>query len=146
MKKMKFLILPLILIGLIGVSCSSDDDSGQDNNVDLIVGTWKITDVWIGGQSVYELIQMTNPCPLQNKFIFGNDFSVRVETFVSDDTGNGCVPDEVQNGNWSKEGSTYYVSSEGQTTQSEVEFLDDNNFTLIVEFEGESAKFKLTRQ
>ncbi|MBW7870034.1 MAG: lipocalin family protein [Flavobacteriia bacterium] len=146
MKSLKFLILPLFLIGIFGVSCSSDDDSGQGENVDLIVGTWKITDVWMGGQSVYALIQMTNPCPLQTKFIFENDFSVRVETFVAADSGDGCVPDEVQNGNWSKEGSTYYVSSEGQTAHSEVEFLDNNNFTLMIEFEGESAKVKLTRQ
>lgn len=146
MKGLKFLILPLILIGIFGVSCSSDDDSGQGDNVDLIVGTWKMTDVWMGGQSVYALIQLSNPCPLQNKFIFENNFSVRVETFVSADSGGGCVADEIQNGNWSKEGSTYYVSSEGQTAQSEVEFLDNNNFTLMIEFEGESVKVKLTRQ
>ncbi|MFA7616668.1 MAG: lipocalin family protein [Moheibacter sp.] len=146
MKSLKFFILPLILIGMFGVSCSSDDDSGQGDNVDLIVGTWKITDVWMGGQSVYALIQMTNPCPLQNKFIFENNFSARIETFVSDENGGDCVADEVQNGNWSKEGSTYYVSSEGQTAQSEVEFLDNNNFTLMIEFEGESVKVKLTRQ
>lgn len=146
MKQFKFVFLTLFLLGLALNSCKSDDDTSQTPNVDLIVGTWKITDVWVGGESVYVLILLSNPCPLQSKFIFDNDFSVMVETVVEDETTGSCIPGEVQQGSWSKEGTTYYFHAEGETASSEVEFLDDNNFTFIAEIEGETAKVKLTRQ
>ena len=144
MKNLKFLILPLLVLGLFATSCSSDDDS--NDNVDTIVGTWKVTDVWQNGVSVYALLQMVAPCPLENKYILANDYSMKVETFETVGETNECTPGETQNGNWSKEGSTYFVSFEGQTTNSEVDFLDNNNFTTTIEVEGEQAKVKLTRQ
>ena len=144
MNRLKFLFIPLLIAGFFAMSCSSDDDAGDENHVDLIVGTWKITDVWVGGQSVYAIIMMTNPCVLESKVILENDFNARVEMVESNDAG-GCVAGEVQHGTWSKEGSTYYISSEGQTSSSEVEFLDDNNFTFMLEFEGQEAKLKMTR-
>jgi hypothetical protein len=144
MKNLKFLILPLLVLCLFANSCSSDDNS--NDNVDTIVGTWKVTDVWQNGVSVYILLQMVAPCPLKNKYILANDYSMKVETFETVGETNECTPGETQNGNWSKDGSTYYVSFEGQTTNTEVEFLDNNNFTTIIEVEGEQAKVKLTRQ
>lgn len=145
MKKFLLLFLPLIFIGLTTIACNSDDDSGTPSNVDPIVGTWKVSDVQVGGQSVYAVLLLTNPCPLQNLYQLNNDFSVNVETFEADTNGN-CVAGEPQSGTWSKEGSTYYISAYGQTGNSEVEFIDDNNFTFNTEMEGQQAKVKMTRQ
>lgn len=144
MKNLKFLILPLLVLCLFANSCSSDDNS--NDNVDKIVGTWKVTDVWQNGVSVYVLLQMVAPCPLENKYILANDYSMKIETFEPVGETDACISGEIQNGNWSKEGSTYFVSFEGQTMNSEVEFLDNNNFTTTIEVEGEQAKVKLTRQ
>lgn len=147
MKKLKLLLIPFLFLSLFSTSCNNDDDGGAgDSNADPIVGTWKITDIWVNGQSVYAILMVTDPCPLETKFIFENDFTARVEPYQSDAGSGDCVAGEVQNGSWSKEGSVYYISAEGQTANSEVEFLDDNNFTVMYEFEGQPAKVKLTRQ
>ena len=42
MKKLLFLLLPLVVATFAFVSCSNDDDDNQYNSD--IVGTWKITE------------------------------------------------------------------------------------------------------
>lgn len=146
MKNLKFFI-PLLILGLFSTSCNNDDDDNSGGgNVDQIVGIWKITDIWVGGQSVYAIIQMTDPCPLESKFIFNDDYSAQINTREADQNSGNCIDGEVQNGTWSKEGNTYFISAEGQSANSQVEFLDANNFTFMYEFEGQQAKIKLSRQ
>src|SRR5690554_6374132 len=98
MKQFKFVFLTLFLLGLALNSCKSDDDTSQTPNVDLLVGTWKITDVRVGGEIVYALILLSNPRPIQSKIIFDNAFSVMVDSVIEHDTTGSSIPGEVQQG------------------------------------------------
>lgn len=82
MKNLKLFIFPLILVGLMIVSCNNDDDSSGDNdNVDMIVGTWKISDAWVDDESIYSQLLLVAYCPLQNEYNFMNDYTLRIDTF-----------------------------------------------------------------
>lgn len=144
MKNLKLLVLPLLIFGALLSSCSSDDDKGVDEEYQ-IVGTWKVSDIKQNGLSIYAMLQMVAPCPLENIYIFASDHSIKIETFEEGIVSQNCVEGEVQFGTWSKEGSTYSASFLGETTQSEVTFINNNNFTANVEFEGEEVEVKMTR-
>lgn len=144
MKNLKLMLVPILLLGMFTFSCSGDDDSS--NNVDVIVGDWKISDVRIDGESVYDQLLLLNPCPFQNEYNFRNDFTIQIDAFEENaDTGN-CVLAEVQNGAWSKSGNVYTVSINGDTSSSTANFIDDNNFTTQTEFEGQPVELKFTKQ
>ena len=72
MKNLKLMMLPFILMGLLTISCNDDDDSSGDN-VDVIVGKWKVSDAWVDGESVYNQLLLVAYCPLQNEYNFLND-------------------------------------------------------------------------
>lgn len=79
MKKMKFLLL--ILFGTMILSCSSDDNGNNDNEI-TIIGKWKL----VSGSSEsgdYNLSQ----CLLQNTIEFNSGLSAE-ENNYSDDTGD----------------------------------------------------------
>jgi len=144
MKNLKLMLVPMLLLGMLSFSCSSDDDSS--NNMDVIVGEWKISDVKIDGESVYAELVLLNPCPFQNQYHFRNDFSIQINTFEENSETGNCVAGEVQNGTWSKSGNVYSVSINNETNSSTANFIDDNNFTTQTEFEGQPVELKFTKQ
>lgn len=144
MKNLKLMFIPMLVLGMFTFSCSSDDDSS--NNVDVIVGDWKISDVKIDGESVYAQLILLNPCPFQNQFNFKNDFTIQITTFEENSSTGNCEAAEIQNGAWSKAGNVYTVSINGNTDSSTANFIDDNNFTTQTEFEGQPVELKFTKQ
>lgn len=145
MKTIKFILISFFILGFSFQSCSSDDDNSIDPEYQ-IVGTWKVSDVKQNGLSIYSLLQIVAPCPLENKYIFSADHTLKIETFEEGTISQNCVVGEDQHGTWSKEGAMYYVSFEGETSNSEVNFINDSQFITSLEFEGEEVEVEMTRQ
>lgn len=139
------MMLPLILLGFLAVSCNNDDDS-SDDNVDVIVGTWKVTDAFVDGGSIYDQLLLMAYCPLQNEYNFLNDYTLRIDTFEDGNEAGECIAGEAQNGTWSKTNDVYTVNLSGETSSSTANFLDNNNFTTETTFEGQAVTLKFTRQ
>ncbi|WP_154652589.1 lipocalin family protein [Flavobacterium rivuli] len=66
MKKQLSLVFSLVAAFLILIGCNNDDDSPATANP--IIGTWKLTEVYLNGQAV-----ATNSCELEETYIFGAD-------------------------------------------------------------------------
>lgn len=147
MKKLKSMIMPLLLIGFLAVSCNNDDDS-SDGNVDVIVGTWKVSDVWMDGESVYDQLLAVAYCPLQNEYNFMNDYTLRIDTFEEGISPENCVNGTPQTGSWSVTNNIYSVTFDdtGDTNSSPVAFQNDNTFTTETTFEGQHVVMEFTRQ
>lgn len=145
MKNLKLMMLPLILFGLMAVSCSDDDDSSNGNS-DSIVGTWKVTDAWQNGESMYDQLLLVAYCSLQNEYNFLNDNSLRIDTFIEGDAPMNCVEGETQTGSWSEEDGVYSVNINDETSSTTVDFSDTNHFTTELDFEGQIVKLEFTRQ
>ncbi len=148
MKKLRLMILPLLLIGLFSVSCKNDDDSTHDN-VDVIVGKWKISDVWIDGESVYNNLLLVAYCPLQNEYNFMNDYTLRIDTFEEGGINpENCLTGAPQNGSWSKTDNVYTVTFDdtGETSSSTANFQNNDTFTTETSFEGQNVLLEFSRQ
>ena len=147
MRKLKLMIMPLLLIGFLTVSCNNDDDS-SGNNVDLIVGKWKISDAWVDGESVYEQLLLVAYCPLQNEYNFMNDYSLRIDTFEEGITPQNCAVGVPQTGSWSVDNDVYSVTFDdsGETSSSTADFQNDNTFTTQTTFNGQNVLLEFTRQ
>ena len=139
--------MPLLLIGFLAVSCNNDDDS-SDGNVDVIVGTWKVSDVWMDSVSVYDQLLEVAYCPLQNEYNFMNDYTLQIDTFEEGITPENCVPGTAQTGSWSVANNIYSVTFDdtGETSSSPVAFQNDNTFTTETTFEGQHVVMEFTRQ
>lgn len=127
MKNLRFILLPLIFLGLLTGSCKSDDDNS--NNVDRIVGSWEITDVKANGVSVYDLIvNTTQGCFLQTTLHFRNDYTFTANPFEVNDIG-ACVSVAEKTGVWEKSGDVYTYAFEGESSSSQtVTFVNNNQF------------------
>ncbi len=138
-------IVPLLLISLFSLSCSNDD--GGDSNVDVIVGSWKITNIVINGTDIYPLLVAEGVCEIRNVTHFNNNFSVMMNTFQENaETGN-CEPGPDSAGTWSREGNVYTINLDGSPESVTPVFSDNNNkFTVSQEFEGQLATVTFTRQ
>ena len=131
MMKKLLLLIPLFLLAFGLNSCNSDDDS--TNNVDVLVGSWKITDIKTGGMSVYDILMgMPEGCFLNSKVHFYNDFTMKINPYeVVNET---CVLQPDQMGNWSRNGDTYSYTLQGETTDSvSLNFVNNNQFFYTVD-------------
>lgn len=147
MKKVKA-IFSIFLLSILVASCSSDD-GGDRNDVDRIVGLWKVTDVRANGISIYDYInEGETACFLQTEVQFNNDHSILMQTYtinpVNEDL--GCVELPEQEGTWSKENNVYSFTVEGETSSQELNFADDNHFTFTSEMEGLQYEVVFGRQ
>lgn len=147
MRKFKMLFLPFLFLSLALSSCSSDDDNGTPE-ADKIVGLWKISDVFIqtplGELSVYDQIVENVPCALDSEFYFQEDKTVKVIAFTPNEA-DDCIAQEPQFGTWDKQNDVYTFTAEGMSF-SNVNFINDTNFTVQTEMEGQQVKVKLSKQ
>ena len=143
MKKLMW-ILPLF-VGFASVSCNNDDEGGG-NNVDVLVGAWKISSIVVNDTDIYPLLVLQGVCELDNVTHFHNDYTLKMTTFQEDTEGN-CETGPDTTGTWSKEGSVYTITMDGESQSVTLEFTDNNNkFTVGQEFEGQFAMVTFTRQ
>lgn len=144
MKKL-MLILPLLVLGFTSMSCNNDDEGGS-NNVDVIVGAWKISSIVINDNDIYPLLVLQGFCELNNVTYFNNDYSLKMTTSQENTEGN-CEAGADVTGTWSKEGNVYTITMEGESQTVTPEFTNNNNkFTVAQEFEGQIAMVTFTRQ
>lgn len=103
MKKVIFLMLALTM-GLGVISCSSDDDSGNQPQFN-IVGTWKVTAQYINNTQQ----DISDVCAFKGnvKFISGGTYTEDV--WMEDDT-TACHLEETIGGTWVKSGNSYTVN------------------------------------
>ena len=144
MKKL-VLIIPLLIMGFASVSCNNDDEGGE-NNVDVVVGAWKISSIVVNDTDIYPLLVMQGVCELANVTHFHNDYTLKMTNFQENAEGN-CESGTDTTGTWSKDGNVYTLTMEGESQSVTPEFTDNNNkFTVAQEFEGQFAMVTFTRQ
>lgn len=144
MKKVIFLMLAMTMsLGMI--SCSSDDDTGNNEPQFSIVGTWKVSQIFINGVES----DVDNYCSYRGTFQFINP-----STFVE----NGfelidevCTAKETAAGTWTKSGNSYTITNVTSTvlpatftpvtTSSNI-----NKFELNLSAGGIPTKLVFTKQ
>lgn len=143
-------ISSILLAALFATSCSSDDDSGGNNNdVDVIVGIWKISDVKLGGFSVYDVVAETEAaCFLETSYQFNNDHTLVIRSFMQnpESENTDCISIPDQTGEWSKSGNTYTVTIAGESGSETLNFSDNNHFSMTYEMEGITYSVVFSRQ
>lgn len=139
-------IAPLLLMGLFSMSCSDDDEGGDNNNVDVIVGAWKISSIIVDDTDIYPILALQGVCEIESVSNFYNDYTVVNETFEENSEGD-CVAGTDDTGTWSKEGNIYTITVNEMPTSAELIFSDNNNkFSVNQEFEGQMARITFSRQ
>src|SRR5690606_15619000 len=99
MKKV-FALMFVLLMGVSMVSCSSDDDSPAAPQFSIL-GTWKVSKVYINGVEQNE----DDFCSYKGTFQF-----VSPNTYVENGfevVGENCVAKDPIGGTWAKSGNTY---------------------------------------
>lgn len=110
MKKV-FALLFALSIGLGIISCSSDDDGPAEPQF-TIVGTWKVTQVYINNVE----FDVNEYCPYKGTFQFVNPSTYVENGFTQVDT--NCVANEPIGGTWAKNGNNYTLSLPAGTTST----------------------------
>lgn len=119
MKKVKLLAFLFLTLSL--SSCSKDDDGGT--NANTIVGLWKIDSIVFDGE-----IEELDNCESQNTLEFSNDGTYTSTGYDDFNPQNQCEVYEVLEGTWEfVSGNDYKITGEGETTNIEIIFSDNNN-------------------
>lgn len=129
------------------LACNNDDDNnGIGNNVDVIVGSWKISSIVVDDTDIYPILALQGICELDNVTHFHNDYSLVIKTFEENSDGN-CVSGSDDNGTWSKEGNVYTITMGSTPSTVTPEFSNNNNrFSVNQDFEGQMARVTFSRQ
>jgi len=119
-----------ILIGLLILSCSSDDNS-NDTNQDDLVGTWNLVSIENQGNDV-----MVIDCQTEQNIIYNSNNS-GTETAPEEITQTPCEFNTAEF-SWNRDGNqvTRMVAEEG-TNVIEILLLNENNLqTVVIERNG----------
>lgn len=147
MKKV-FALMFAFVMGLGMISCSSDDDSSSNTPQFTIVGTWKVTQVFINGVEH----NVDDYCPYKGTFQFITGGTYVENGFELD--GTTCVAADVLGGTYVKSGNNYTLTINGGSTSSVLPttFSPITNTTTINKFElnlsagGIPTKLVFTKQ
>lgn len=143
MKKLMFMF-PLMIMGLF--TACNDDDEGSSGNVDVIVGSWKISSIIVNDTDIYPLLVLEGVCEIENVISFHNDYTLTNQTFQEDVEGN-CAAGPDESGTWSKQGNAYTITINGNSESATPDFSDNGNkFAVNQEFEGQMAVVTFSRQ
>jgi hypothetical protein len=146
MKKVFALMFAFVMtLGL--VSCNSDDDSGSTPQF-TIVGTWKVTQLFINGVEQ----NVNDYCPYKGTFQFITGGTYVENGYELD--GTNCVAADVLGGTWTKSGNSYTLALNNSATSSVLPttFSPVTNSTTINKFElnlsagGIPTKLVFTKQ
>lgn len=133
MKKFLFLFLSLAVLA----ACSNDDDNGDTNQPDPIIGTWLLVDA---------------SSPLDDQFCFDEESTI---TFNEDETGQSAfyltsAECEVTNstGTWSNNGNSAYTISVPVlgNLQGTANFTSSDRFTFTTTVVGMPGILTFERQ
>jgi len=148
MKKNFYLIIALVFsLGLI--SCSSDDDSPTVTGPQFtIVGTWKVTNIFINGIEH----NVNDYCPYKGLFQFINGGTYVENPYTQN--GINCISTDAIGGTWSNLGNTYTISLTNNVSSSVLpttfhpitDEINLNKFELNLTAGGIPTKLIFTKQ
>ena len=134
-------VFALMLVSSLGfglVSCSSDDDGDSGPNYS-VVGKWEITNYTVGGTAVED-------CSVEGMRQFKPDGTLIQEEFAEDENG---VCTETENspliGTYTKSGDNLSTTMSGITKNYDLEFINENKFTLTEEYNNVDFVFTFTK-
>ncbi len=127
MKKLIYSIALLLTI----IACSNNDDNNIiTNNLDPIIGKWKVTEL-----NENEVKQEISKCELQNTLEFQIDGKI-LDTFFEPNSDNGCDKLVDNSGNWEKISNSEYriILDDGDTNYISSITFTNNNSEQIQEY------------
>lgn len=148
MRKILWISFLLVTSALVA-SCSNDDESGNNDNVDSIVGSWKVSDIKVGGFSVYDVIVDTEAaCFLETSYQFNYDHTLIVRSFIQNPESEtiDCIAAPEQTGEWSKSGEVYTITVGEESVSETIEFSDYNSFIMTYEMDEITYSVIFSRQ
>ncbi|PZD79024.1 lipocalin family protein [Mesonia sp. K7] len=127
----KLLVLASLILSISLVSCSNDDDGGQDP----IIGTWELESISFEGQE-FPLEECEGETTVQFK---SNGEVIATDYMLNEN--DECEVDTISEGTWElTQGTTYQTTFAGETTTTEVIFSNNNN-KFTIEEDGFSSTF-----
>ena len=117
--------LKLLLLGIFAttfMACPSDDDTPPPTP-NTIVGTWKFFKSFENG--VEDTLDL---CDTEETLIFGLDGEF--SGLYYDDLNGTCLLEDTITGTWTRVGSIYSITTEGETESEEFIFEDSNTFSV----------------
>lgn len=130
-------------------SCNSDDDGKANNEPQFtIVGTWKVTRIFINDVEH----NVSDYCPYNGKFQFINGGTYVENPYKLD--GANCVSAEAVGGTWTKNANLYTITLNGNATSSVlpttfspiVDASNINKFELNLSAGGIPTRLVFTKQ
>ncbi|MGO1584815.1 lipocalin family protein [Mesonia sp.] len=119
MKKVKLLAFLFLTLSL--SSCNTDDDGGT--NANTIVGLWKVDSIVFDGE-----IKELDGCESKNTIKFSSDETYTSTSYSDFYPQNQCEVDDIFTGTWEFiSGNNYRIFEDGETTNIEIIFSDNNN-------------------
>ena len=126
MKKL-ITIASLILITILAVSCSKDDDGAVSSGTGNLIGTWKLDYFVSNGNITEEII-----CDEQVQYIFSSDASYTKTTFAGSGS-TSCLKGDVTNGTWSNtSGNNFELKPNRGGASANLSITFQDNFTKFV--------------
>lgn len=134
MKKVLYLFVSMLTLGVV-MSCSSDDSSGGDDGSG-ITGKWFYYQqgMIVGGEEY--LYDSVEGCGGDYNYIeLKSNGKIKEVWYYS--SGNGCTPEVDESGTWSKNGNSFTISYEGEVyVAGEIKILDDSTLKVHYTEEG----------
>ena len=127
--KTKIALLIPIVLSMVLLNCTTDDDSSPQPNVEQtsIVGTWNL-DYYLENGILVEEIQ----CNRQLKYKFLSNNTYTLTTFAGDNI-NNCLTALIINGTWEYlGGNEFSLLVNGDTTAEEITITYQDNFTSFM--------------
>lgn len=127
--KTKIALIRTIVLSMVLLNCTTDDDSSPQPNVEQtsIVGTWNL-DYYLENGILVEEIQ----CNRQLKYKFLSNNTYTLTTFAGDNI-NNCLTALIINGTWEYlGGNEFSLLVNGDTTAEEITITYQDNFTSFM--------------
>lgn len=119
MKKL-FLTSLVVVLSLVSVSCSSDDDGGS-LPATLTGGTWKLVSLSINGDDV--TATELDVCDLEETYVFNEDNTFVFNSNKSEDSNGNCSGGNTVNGIWQDNTTGFIGAFEGDDITNEEDQL-----------------------
>lgn len=107
----KLNLFAVLMIGIFLFSCTSDDNT-SDENQDIIVDSWKPLRVVNVYSESGEIEFVYDNCERQSVIVFSANMSFSTMEFFNDENGDCIEDDTFQNGSWEKLSDTQYQITE----------------------------------
>ncbi len=130
MKKAKLPLLFALATTL--MACPQKDDDMPPEPMDSIIGTWKYFKSYENGEEV-----TLEPCDTEETLIYSANGAYSGSNY--DEVNGTCELEETTSGTWTKNGSIYNITIEGETESQEPVFEEDTFYLEYSDTEGSTT-------